>query len=268
MGKYYLRLLEYTFSLSWHSTDRIATAIGLIVPPLARVFGLSEGTVNSWLWEIPLLGFFAALALRAVVAPYAIHRQGAEVTESIAKERDRLQSELNLERPELSGKIDEIIFGQSGDAIGIQLLVSIRNSGEPSIAEHWEVYVHLSDGQRIRASLWGDPVTLYAGGGAGNIVIPGQQNPQVIREIREEDFLHNKTAKAIQKGELARGYLSTKFSSISHDDLTHKDALFVVRFQDVTGRQYECNYRFNDDPPMPLGKGLRYAGDSSPQRTS
>lgn len=137
MRSYYWRLIKYVFSLSWHSTDRIAGVVGILIPPIARLLSIPEADVNNWIWEIPLVGFLAAFVLRAFIAPYAIHKQDEKRFDQTTLELDRLRDEsrklglLWLVAVHVQRTVAEsAVIGSEARLTHIQLRLQLHNSSQ------------------------------------------------------------------------------------------------------------------------------------------
>jgi hypothetical protein len=71
---YYRRWLSIAFVHSWTVTDTIASALGLAVPALTKLFP-DRGDMSDLAWQIPLCALGAIFLSRLVLAPWWIHQE-------------------------------------------------------------------------------------------------------------------------------------------------------------------------------------------------
>lgn len=147
--------------------------------------------------------------------------------------------------PHFVSSIEQTIFGQSNaTTTGLFLIVSIRNRGEPSIAEKWSIKIKLPDGRVIEGA------KTFIGGhqleDRGNITV-----------LEEKEGLYNKTMQPTPRGGMVRGYLSASFADFPMDVIRPLGAEIVVEFADVWGRPHLCSHILKDNA-IPLGHADRY----------
>jgi hypothetical protein len=95
---YYRRWLASAFWHGWGRAESVASAIGLLAPPLLKLQPGLKGSMEELAWQIPL-AVLASLALtRLVAAPYLMYRELEDQKSSLESERDRLRAGPDLPR--------------------------------------------------------------------------------------------------------------------------------------------------------------------------
>jgi hypothetical protein len=120
--------------------------------------------------------------------------------------------------PHLQAQIDGLVFAdivQDGNArLLVVPEVSIRNTGEASIAGHFDLAVHLPDGRTVHGQPQAIPERLE---------IPFPDGSALV--VFGEDSLERRNTVPIQQGRLARGRLAYVFSPLTSADLS-SDGVF------------------------------------------
>lgn len=110
---------------------------------------------------------------------------------------------------------------------GVTLLVTIVNSGAPSIAWKWKLKIKLASGHVREA-----------------VALTGPSNATLVSEVGNKPitlttdrYLPNRLLESpVSTGSAKVGWVSFQFDNITHDEIKRIGTEFVVEFQDSEGR--------------------------------
>jgi len=139
--------------------------------------------------------------------------------------------------PVLVGRIDAYSVARFMSPVGtptnsqsgsfMSVLVSIRNSGTPTIIENWAFSVVLSDGSELVTERKIIPESLTLSGDAVDLV------------ITPKDALEEKTiVSPVPTGGMAKGILLFCLPGIEPDNVSRAGNLLRLKFYDVLGREH------------------------------
>jgi hypothetical protein len=131
----------------------------------------------------------------------------------------------------LEAQIDGAVYSDVKQAGSPQLLIvptiSIRNTGEPSIVERFDLSIHLPNGTTIHGDRQGIPERLD---------IPFSDGSTLA--VFGDDSLERRTSHPIQRGGTARGRLAYVFSSLRSEELGAEGTYCQLTMLDAWGRPY------------------------------
>jgi len=148
-------------------------------------------------------------------------------------------------RPQLTGSIDRIQVMSAAQftkvpehqrSMAVLLTVSIRNKGTPSIADKWELAIHIKDAEHTVKTL---PVYLppLMQINVHDTVTGG------ITPLVGADALYNKAVIApIATGAMIRGILLYIVNDVTEPMLTIPGTKYILEFVDIDGRTHEIAY--------------------------
>jgi hypothetical protein len=133
--------------------------------------------------------------------------------------------------PHLQAQIEGVVFAdltQDGDTkLLVVPVVSIRNTGEASIAERFDLTIHLPDGNTFH----GDGQTMPE-----RLEIPFPDGSALV--VFGEDSLYKRTIRPIQHGGTARGRLAYLFTSLRSAQLKAEGVFCQLTMLDGWGQSY------------------------------
>ena len=149
--------------------------------------------------------------------------------ESQAKQQaiDDLGHELRSKGPRLKGCIDGVMSGSHDGKPMVGFLVGIRNSGAPSIAESFRLYLREPD--RLDREYW---KTHFEG------MLPYKiaDGESALIDCDKSDLVLNAAPNPIGTGALVRGFLFC----YTDEGVNLKGWTITVRFKDSTGKMNYC----------------------------
>jgi hypothetical protein len=156
-----------------------------------------------------------------------------------------------LTKPNLIGYIDSYVSGYSPELNATQLFlsVSIKNSGSPSIAEHFSLSIGNDKIKvtHILPTFIQDGLKLYG--------------DEIQAEFHRSDALEEKTMVPIMKGDIKRGWLRFVLGDVKIDDIK-RPGVITIQFDDYLGRSYSSDMKIGGE-----GQGLfYYPGGGTPFR--
>lgn len=182
---------------------------------------------DRWFWLIAVcfLLFASFLAWRDE------HRSLIKTAEELAEERDP-------NTPRLNGKIEQVKVGKSTDSSDAQVLIhlSVRNTGSQSIAEGFELGIKSVDFEDHDTP--SDIAKDYS-------LLPLDKSPKLT--LGPQDSLTHMTAKPIERGSLARGWLRFAVTGARPERLWRPGMKYTVSFADVLGKTYTAEYLVPED---------------------
>jgi hypothetical protein len=144
------------------------------------------------------------------------------------RKRVNAEATKQSEEPRFVTHIDGIGYAKKRDQRLLFVLVSIRNKGIPSIAEHWRVYLRGPNGleQQIKKTQLD-----------GEVVVGFPEGDLYAIDCERSDVVLNSAPKPVQTGELVRGFL---FCYLNKTVLDPPHGWTVtVRYRDAWGNPHE-----------------------------
>ena len=140
--------------------------------------------------------------------------------------------EVVAEKPSLSGHIENVsIYPVPGrrEDLALSLVVFVRNSGAPSIAQGWNLEVKSTSG-RVASVV--EPVHI-----SGHVEMPGTNGTKV--DLSKEDLALKTAPVAIAKGARVHGILTFVLSKTSESDVSNNNTSLILHFKDSQGNPYQ-----------------------------
>jgi len=216
---------------------------------MAEVWLWFKAFVPYW-WALMSCAAFTALSVYAAIkkkgnrwvviatASLAILFFGVASFEAWDNEHDgRLSEESDLNRtraeladlrndrsPHMSGVIDQKLFGVTdGGTIGVLVLVAVRNTGEPSIAERW----------RLRLQSGPSKLDFHPGYFNDGFTMHGDNGFKLT--LKRHDALEEHFISPLPRGAVVRGWLRFSVTGLSLENV--RDATWSIVFEDVLGNE-------------------------------
>ena len=122
--------------------------------------------------------------------------------------------------------------------------ITVRNVGDPSIAERWKAIAILPDGRQVV----GIPQTFQA-----DIAeeLARQFPNKAVKPFAPHRQILKVTNKPIQPGDVASGYMSAIFPNVPVADLFENKVTYAIQFQDVKGAEVKLEYDPSQHPDQP-----------------
>ena len=127
------------------------------------------------------------------------------------------------------------------------IIMYIRNTGQPSIADHWTVRGIFPDGRTVIGQNQFIQGTMTLSGGPGTSA----------RTYHESDALYAKALNPIPTGGMIRGVLMVYFQGMDQSQLAQRGTKIVVEFEDVFERRYSAMQIMTGDG-VPIGQADYY----------
>ena len=140
--------------------------------------------------------------------------------------------EVVAEKPSLAGLITNVsIYPVPGrrEDLAVSLVVFVRNSGAPSIAQGWNLEVK-SPSRRVPTVL--EPVHV-----SGYVEMPGTNGTKV--DLSKEDLVLKTAQLSIAKGARVNGILTFVLSKTSEREVSNNNTSLSVHFKDSQGNPYQ-----------------------------
>lgn len=146
----------------------------------------------------------------------------------------QLQSQLDeLKNPNLSCSIEQVSDTHNLDTAVVALVVTVRNTGAPSVAEQYELSVQTASGQVV-----GQPLTIPP--------VLHLTYPNRVIDVNTAMDLHHKTINPIPHNALKRGYLLFAIPGISSARIDALSLAYEIVFRDINGKQSKCSRAATD----------------------
>lgn len=230
VAHFYWRWIKVAWHPSWGITDTIASMLGLFLPPVAKLIGISEATMTELAWQISFGVLLFLVTARLLVAPYLMFKEEQKRINELEQELARQKAKLRLDGEQRMVMWGTDPFSDFEYCIVIISMI-IRNRGEPSIVERWKASVATNDGHRTEGQIFiKDDFEISDPSGSGD-----------KRIFTKRDIIITKAMTPIPTGGAVTGYLAVRFPGHSLDELKHRDASLVVEFSDIDGVVYECH---------------------------
>lgn len=183
---------------------------------------------------------------------------------NLEKTNNELQVKLvkltDITKPNLIGHIDAWIIGSmEHKAAHIMILLSISNSGAPSIAEEWTLSI---DNDKIHISgiiptIITDDLILYRG---------SWKEQEILAKFNQSDAIYDKALVPILKGARLRGWLRFEVNQVQYKDIIPGTNL-TIHFKDYLNTSYSANTIVKNGGKMPLYfPGTRYPFEPFPKK--
>lgn len=149
----------------------------------------------------------------------------------------RTEKELTQEKdpktPRLSGRIEQVKVGKSTDGNYTQILIllSVRNTGAPSIAEGFDLTIKSADFEAHD-----NPTEIPK----DYTVLPVDKSPKVV--LNPQDEISPKTLSPIERGSLERGWLRYVLEDVRLERIWRPGMTYTVSFADISGKTYSADY--------------------------
>jgi hypothetical protein len=140
--------------------------------------------------------------------------------------------QVSPEKPSLSGEIENLSLypvPNNRRNLAISLVISVRNTGSPSIAQDWALSV-TAPGRT-------DPGTLEPVHVNGMVEMPGTAGMQV--DLAKEDLVIKSKQNPIAKGAQLKGILTFVLPNASARELSNNHATLLLQFKDNLGHSYQ-----------------------------
>jgi hypothetical protein len=232
---YHWLWLTTAIQKSWGISDFLSTAVGVFLPPFAKVVGITDATASNLAWQVPALAFCGFAGARLLSAPYLIYQKEHK---RIGELEDELSSLRQAEKPALVGEITAVNCGhddlEDGKPLRVIFHIELRNLGEQSIADRWAVYAVLKNGHRLECSLMR----------FSEVTIPnfpfwhGKPGPF---DIKSEDWIYNKTQQPIPRNGIEIGFLCVTLKLEDTPSNRERISHLVVECCDVFGNR--CSFQ-------------------------
>jgi hypothetical protein len=163
----------------------------------------------------------------------------------------KLTGQIDKDRPDFIGEIDQITFGDSPETGGSSafVLVTLINKGSPSVVDGFAATVDTGEHHIENRATWINAgLTLYG------------PNKTVIAKFQEDDNLVAKINTPIPQGGRVRGWLFYNFKGVSSSQLdVGTGAKWTITFSDYLNREYKAVPAKNFTPGQPkMFPGARY----------
>ena len=136
------------------------------------------------------------------------------------------------EKPSLAGQIENVsIYPVPGhrEDLAVSLVVFVRNSGAPSIAQGWNLEVK-SPSRRVPSVV--EPVHV-----SGYVEMPGTNGTKV--DLSKEDLVLKTAQVSIAKGARVDGILTFVLSKTSESEVSNNNTSLTLHFKDSQGNPYQ-----------------------------
>lgn len=163
--------------------------------------------------------------------------------------RRNAEQQVNQGGPNLIGEIEEYFIGYNPQLHRTQaiILVSVRNLGDPSIAQGWQLKVHTASREFT----------------ASPTMIPSEmkiyENGKTYA-FHGRDALYEKAIKPIERGSLVRGWLWYEFPRISLEEVNRKNSTWTIDFEDVLRKHHAIVGK----PGLQAEHWMYYPGSENP----
>lgn len=170
------------------------------------------------------------------------------------KKVEQLEKEKDKNTPKLSAEIRSIAiskYGQNNESSMVVLYATIKNSGSPSIVDHFGILIK-TDGQE----LLGLTVSLLNRPSRYALLMPHNEHIKLTRE----DYLPTKGLQSpIPCGGSIVGFYSAVISNVKKEDIP-PNSIVIFIFQDVVGKDYGVTQVLKDIPYAILGDPILTMG--------
>jgi hypothetical protein len=177
--------------------------------------------------------FFLVLAILAsALGACRTSRQPDIRTPTTIQTKTEPDLEGVAEKPSLAGQIENVSIypvPSRREDLAVSLVVFVRNSGAPSIAQGWNLEVK-SPSRRVPTLL--EPVHV-----SGYVDMPGTNGTKV--DLSKEDLVLKTAQVSIAKGARVNGILTFVLSKTSESDVSNNNTSLTLHFKDSLGSPYQ-----------------------------
>ncbi len=196
---------------------------------VAYVLGIT-GAVQD-VKEFPWWGWFLVLTAMLLVPFIAFHKMRMDYEAKLArakdieKERDALQNELASRVPRLFGSVDVVslaVDARRPDILQVLILVTVNNSGEPTVVDGWKVTATTTSGREIDGVLTridqGNVIRHSGPGGtSSNLILPDSMQPPAITVTPNDVIFDMVVTDPIIRGGRRIGWLPVEFAVLPNE---------------------------------------------------
>jgi len=192
---------------------------GAITVAVALYERWSRQNIPTWIY-VSILIFFLFCACYLAWRDEQRRRMKAE--QHLTEERESKQSKF-------SASIHQVFSGDmpqpSGrTAVGLIMLVEVKNTGAESAAEGWTLHLQSKDFElTVKPSMIEDVCPLYDGNG------------NVIATLRGQEALYEKAMTPIRRGVPVRGWLRYHVPDLTAAQIRRPGVVATISFQDMLG---------------------------------
>jgi hypothetical protein len=144
-----------------------------------------------------------------------------------------LSDEINRLNPRLSGRIEQIIIGESGGRATCTVNLTIKNTGAPSIADRWSMTAE-KDGLTLYCKLATFP--------SEGLMLQSSDPKIRIFKLARSDAVYDKAATPIPTGGQVRGWLYGFIDEINREGLNSAGTIITINFEDVNGNSHSATH--------------------------
>ena len=177
------------------------------------------------------LPFCLALATLLLLFGACRSDQRPPQTGSASNTKTRDQPAATPEKPSFEGQIERVSLypvPNRREDLAVTLVVSLRNSGAPSVAQGWKLEVN-SPSRRVPTVL--DPVHVN-----GYVELPGTSGTKV--DLTKEDLAAKTSQVSIGKSASVNGVLTFVLSRTSENEVSNNNTTLTVDFKDSQDKSY------------------------------
>jgi hypothetical protein len=196
---------------------------------------------KSLFWHSVNIAFVLSGAAVLILQHRTISKLGSDLVEQAARSS-----------PQLVGSINRVVIGRVGNVLNLCALMTIRNSGSPSVAEDFDMSVRLGSGRRV----------------AGEHLII-QDNTQLFDPqkrldsvINAADALYEKAIAPIPQGGRVIGWIQYAVPGVNRDELMAPPTEIEVTFRDVQRREIVTRFTLGKQNPPDVS--FYYPGSGQP----
>ena len=228
-----------------------------LLPAKYQDYTLVKG-IPSWSWRTWALGFLVIILLVLLEGAHDATRKREQQITDRKHEIEQLEAQLIVEKDRFKPqfRFKTINFGvfpsqpnvpqvKGIDAFG-WFELRLLNSGVPSIATNWRVFIEIG-GHQIegRSILITDAM----------VITMRNEKSEKIAELTKDSFIQGKTIKSIPTGDQARGWIVAGFTGHTALELRDPKTKWIVTCEDVLGKEWKFEHYAN---PNRAAEGLAF----------
>src|SRR5215510_743628 len=148
--------------------------------------------------------------------------------------QDQAPAAATPEKPSFEGQIERVSLypvPNRREDLAVTLVVSLRNSGAPSVAQGWKLEVN-SPSRRVPTVL--DPVHVN-----GYVELPGTSGTKV--DLAKEDLVTKTSQVSIGKSVSVNGVLTFVLSKTSEIGVSNNNTTLTIDFKDSQDKSYRTS---------------------------
>lgn len=255
LSKYIKANFKMSLPASWESANNLCGAVfvgaAMILAGVIHFFdgdggwrAIANASITLIIYTMAAWGVIFAFRF-LFISPYKLWREEGLKNEAENKEKSANQTNFKAQ-------IESVIVGnQSDDPIkmGMFINISIKNSGVPSIADYWEVWLIHKDNRQECVKAYIPPSTTL------------NFNDMAI-EISNHDAIYEKAFTPVPTGGKISGWLYVLVpSGMRQEDIFSTDTQIEVKFKDIEEFGYTahhlCGGNRMDRPTYIPGSAMR-----------